>query len=62
MANVQHIGNVKLSKAGKGLNIHIFNGNVFGTIPLDKAEKLIDEARINGASSIVIPIIHVENE
>jgi hypothetical protein len=62
MTNLQHIGNVKLSKAGKGINIHVFNGEIFGTIPLEKMEQLVDEGKITGKSSMIIPIMHMEND
>lgn len=56
----KHIGNLKPSKGGKGLNIHIFKGNIYGTIPLSRVETIVDEMRINGKSNQVIPIIFLE--
>lgn len=56
----KHIGNLKASKGGKGLNIHLFKGNIYGTIPLARIETLVDEMRINGKSTQVIPIIFME--
>lgn len=59
-ATGKHIGNIKASKGGKGINLHIFKGNLFGTIPLSRLELLIDEVKIQGKSSQVIPIVFLE--
>jgi hypothetical protein len=59
-ATGQHIGNIKASKGGKGINLHIFKGNLFGTIPLSRLEIMVDEIRISGTSKQIIPIVHLE--
>lgn len=55
-----HIGNIKASKGGKGINLHIFKDNIYGTIPLSRIEILIDEIRILGKSNQIIPIVHLK--
>jgi hypothetical protein len=56
----KHIGNIKASKGGKGINLHIFKGNIYGTIPLSRIETLVDEMRINGKSNQVIPVVFLK--
>lgn len=63
-----HIGNIRLSKNGKGANIHIFsqfttifkNDDIFGTVPLAKLEEFVKEAKESGSHAKTLSIIHFE--
>ena len=58
MSDGKHVGNMRLSKNGKGINIHIFKNKDYFTVSLDRVEALLDEAKVTGKSDITIPILY----